>query len=82
MRCSRNPEPTDDDVDDDDDENDDDDDDADDAAVETEASWSPIGTVAHPLLLRDAMLCIYRAPTHRGKMERSRGPAYRIPRGS
>ena len=24
----------------------------DDAAVETEASWSPIGTVAHPLLLR------------------------------
>ena len=22
-------------------------------AVETEANWSPIGTVAHPLLLRD-----------------------------
>ena len=28
-------------------------DDDDDVAVETEASWSPIGTVAHPLLLRD-----------------------------
>ena len=72
-----------DDADDDEDVDEDDDDgDGDDAAVETEASWSPIGTVAHPLLLRDAMLRIFEPPLTEEKMERSRGPAYRIPRGS